>query len=88
MLTACKQSLGYSASLTEYKSCLTQKCNNVFGSRGLTELQQGCLWYADWFEAADNPALKYKEVACPAQLISGSGMDRGPFNDVSKACGN
>lgn len=88
LLSACKQELGYEASLGQYKGCLSNKCNNLFGSRGLTELQQGCLWYADWFEAADNPSLKYKEVQCPAELINRSGMDRSPLNDVRNSCGN
>lgn len=87
-LAACKQEIGWDASLQEYKSCVVNRCNSVFGSRGLTTLQQGCLWFADWFEAADNPALKYKEVACPAELTSGSGMNRTPLNDISNACGN
>lgn len=85
-LAACKQELGYSASLSQYKTCLTNRCNSVFGSRGLTELQQACTWYANWFEAADNPALKYKEVACPAELTSRSGMNRGPLNDIKTSC--
>lgn len=88
MLRACKDQLGWEASLDQYKSCLSQKCDSVFGSRGLTDLQAGCNFYADWFEAADNPALKYKEVACPAELTSGTGMDRGPLNDISNSCGN
>lgn len=81
LLAACKQELGYNAGLASYKSCLTSRCNNVFGTRGLTKLQKGCLWYADWLEAADNPALKYKEVACPSELASRSGMNRGGLND-------
>ncbi len=85
-LAACKQELGYNASLSQYKSCLINRCNSVFGSRGLTELQQACTWYANWFEAADNPALKYKEVACPAELTSRSGMNRGPLNDIRTSC--
>lgn len=85
-LAACKQELGYNASLSQYKTCLTNRCNSVFGSRGLTELQQACTWYANWFEAADNPALKYKEVACPAELTSRSGMNRGPLNDIKTSC--
>jgi len=88
MLAACKNELGYNASLQEYKSCLSQRCDNVFGSRGLTELQQGCQWYVDWFEAADNPSLKYKEVACPAEITSRSGVDRGFLNDIDNSCGN
>jgi hypothetical protein len=87
-LAACKQEIGWNASLSEYKSCVAQRCDNVFASRGLTELYQGCMWFVDWFEAADNPALKYKEVACPDALVNGSGMDRRPLNDISNACGN
>lgn len=86
LLAACKQELGYNASLEQYKACLTSRCNSVFGSRGLTQMQQACLWYANWFEAADNPALKYKEVACPAELTGRSGMDRGPLNDIRNTC--
>lgn len=85
-LMACKQELGWNAPLASYKSCLTNRCNNVFGSRGLTTLQQGCLFYANWFEAADNPSVKYKEVACPAALTAGSGMSRN--DSPSNACGN
>ena len=85
-LSACKQEIGYNASLSEYKGCVAQRCNTVFGSRGLTELQEGCLWYAEWFEAADNPSLKYKEVACPAELSNLSGMDRDVLDDVNRAC--
>ncbi|MES2823355.1 MAG: cellulose binding domain-containing protein [Pseudomonadota bacterium] len=86
LLAACKQELGYNASLASYKACLTNRCDNVFGTRGLTELQKGCRWYADWFEAADNPALKYKEVACPSELTSRSGMNRGGLNDIKNTC--
>lgn len=86
LLAACKQELGYNASLAQYKSCLINRCNSVFGSRGLTELQKACTWYADWFQAADNPALKYKEVACPAELTSRSGMNRGALNDIKTSC--
>jgi len=86
LLAACKQELGYNASLAQYKACLTNRCDSVFGSRGLTELQQACNWYANWFEAADNPALKFKEVACPAELISRSGMNRGVLNDIKNTC--
>lgn len=85
-LAACKQQLGYSASLSQYKACVTNRCNSVFGSRGLTQLQQACLWYVDWFQVADNPSLKYKEVACPAELTSRSGMNRGVLNDIKTSC--
>jgi hypothetical protein len=81
-LTACKSAGNHQA----VKACVMNRCDSVFGSRGLTDLQQGCHWFADWFEAADNPALKYKEVACPAALTSESGMNRG--NNFTNTCGN
>jgi hypothetical protein len=87
-LSKCKQQHGYGASLDTYKSCVAHQCTSVFGSRGLKDLEAGCHWFVDWFQAADNPALKYKEVACPAALTSESGMNRSARNDVSAACGN
>lgn len=85
-LSACKNELGYNASLEQYKSCVTNRCDNIFGSRGLTKLHQGCLWFAEWFEAADNPSLRYREVACPAALSNGSGMNRSALGDISQSC--
>lgn len=76
LLSSCKEEIGYDRTSNEYKSCLTNKCSSVFGSRGLSTLEQGCLWYADWFEAADNPALRYQEVDCPDALVSKTGMSR------------
>lgn len=87
-LSACKQQLGYDKSLNEYKSCVRNRCDSVFKSRGLTDLYQGCMWYVDWFQVADNPSLKYKEVACPQEIIDRSGMDRRFLNDISRQCGN
>jgi hypothetical protein len=76
LLSACKKQVGWEASNDAIKGCLNQKCTSVFGSRGLKEMEAGCKWYASWFEAADNPALKYKEVACPPALAQHSGMNR------------
>ena len=53
-----------------------EKCNNVFGAKGLTDLEAGCKWFVDWFQVADNPALQYAEVACP-EAIMGKGIRRG-----------
>lgn len=85
-LSACKSELGYNATREQYKSCVTSRCDSVFGSRGLTELQAGCRWYADWFEAADNPSLRYREVSCPAELINASGMNRSNLGGISNSC--
>ena len=83
-LTTCKQQLG-SGNHQALKDCVSQRCSSVFESRGLTELAAGCRWFVDWFEVADNPALVYKEIVCPAEL-TGPGIDRNSTN-ISNACG-
>jgi hypothetical protein len=54
-------------------TCTRNMCNTVFGS-GKPDLLAGCLWFLDWFTAADNPQIRYQSVACPSQLSSKSGM--------------
>jgi len=66
--TTCEQQLGYNASMEQYKSCVRTKCESVFQARGLDELYEGCLWFVDWMNAANNPNFKYKEVPCPSEL--------------------
>jgi hypothetical protein len=82
-LSACKAG-GGGGDLAAIKNCVMQRCSSVFGSRGLTELEAGCRWFVDWFEAADNPELLYREIACPQELKS-RGMDRDTMD--SSACG-
>lgn len=84
-LTACQQQLGFNASRSAYKSCVRSRCSDVFGSRGLTELETGCDWFVDWFEAADNPNIRYREVGCPAELQDISSMTRS--GGVAGGCG-
>ncbi|MCA9720741.1 MAG: hypothetical protein KC468_39125 [Myxococcales bacterium] len=82
-LTTCKQ--GGANTHDAIKSCVLGRCDAVFppGKPELAELRAGCEWYVDWFEAADNPSLKYQEVACPQELVDISGVDRGPLDDVA-----
>lgn len=63
-LPGCKNA----GNLEARKDCVRNRCREVFGSRGLTDLEAGCLWYADWFETADNPDFVYQQVECPAEL--------------------
>jgi len=70
-LAACKEDVSPTDG-AGLKSCVMQKCTEVFGARGLAELEAGCRWFVDWFHAADNPSLRYAEVACPSALL-----DRG-----------
>jgi len=64
LLSACEKENNYD--FTKYKSCLTSKCN-IFTN---ATLKEGCLFYANWFEAANNPTMIYKEVECPQYLIN------------------
>lgn len=69
------QKMGDRQNHAAIKSCVMQSCMNVFEAHGLSELAAGCKWFVDWFQVADNPALDYKEVACPAEL-NGKGITR------------
>jgi len=64
LLGTCEEESNYNAST--YKQCLTNKCNSVFTD---ATLKAGCIFLADWFEAAGNPTMLYKEVTCPQYLI-------------------
>jgi hypothetical protein len=39
-------------------------------------LKAGCYWRFDWFQGADNPAVTFKQVACPAAITAKSGCVR------------
>lgn len=54
------------------KSCVQQKCQSIFA--GKPDLQEGCDWFLNWFNAADNPTFTYKQVACPAAITQKSGL--------------
>ncbi|KAF6820780.1 glycoside hydrolase family 45 protein [Colletotrichum sojae] len=40
------------------------------------KLKAGCYWRFDWFKGADNPAVFFREVSCPAEITSKSGCRR------------
>ncbi len=61
MLTTCKDS----------GSCVQQMCQAAFGN--MPQLLAGCNWVTDWFHAADNPQLLYKQIACPSDISAKSG---------------
>ena len=69
-LADCERTLNWaSGTLAQYQKCLRDKCNDVFSDPKHALLKQGCNFYADWFMAANNPTMSYKEVACPQILI-------------------
>jgi hypothetical protein len=69
-LTECQS---VSSDWNVVKTCVYNKCEQVFGDK--SELMDGCDWFVNWFEAANNPKLLYKEVTCPAALGNVSGMN-------------
>ena len=70
LLSVCENEAGYSGSeqeiYTRRKECLVNKCNTSFGSD--SQAKQGCLFLANFMEAAGNPNHNYREVECPKVL--------------------
>lgn len=66
------QSGGFLATCGNNMSCITDMCKTAFGSNA--SLMAGCSWFVGWFAAANNPGVNYKEVACPAEISSRSGL--------------
>lgn len=59
---------GCQGDLNGIKQCVKNKCDDLFGN--LPEMHEGCLWYVDWFEAADNPSFRYEPIDCPSEISS------------------
>ena len=74
LLTECEEENYYDEELdkeTEYiktKSCLTNKCKEFF--TGNKQALEGCLFLANWMEAASDPEVVFEEVDCPKELLS------------------
>ena len=83
-MTKCQEQFG--GDHAKQKECVLGRCAAVFDEPGMEGLAKGCEWYVNWYQAADNPNLRYQEVACPAALVAVSGIDRGAPNDVM-GCG-
>jgi hypothetical protein len=83
-MTFCQQQ--HPGDHAQQKQCVLGRCAAVFDDPGLAELKAGCEWYVGWYNAADNPNLRFQEVACPAALVAISGIDRAPLDDVG-SCG-
>src|SRR5574344_498716 len=66
LLSDCETSSNYNAST--YKSCLINKCNSAYANNA--QAKEGCLFLANWMEAAGNPNLTYVQVNCPQELIN------------------
>ena len=70
LLTDCENQVGWSGSdndiYTQRKTCLSKKCNSVFANN--SQAKNGCLFLANFMEAAGNPLHTFKEVQCPTEL--------------------
>ncbi|MCQ2105575.1 MAG: glycosyl hydrolase family 5 [Fibrobacter sp.] len=49
------------------KSCLIKMCNSEYSNESL---RNGCLFLANWMEAANNPEIEFVQVECPAALAA------------------
>jgi hypothetical protein len=63
---------GFATTCGTNVSCVTDRCNKTFA--GKADLLAGCTWFTTWFNAANNPKIKYAEVACPQAITAKSGM--------------
>ena len=67
LLSDCENEVGYGGDdntiYTKRKECLVEKCNMFSG-----DAKKGCLFLANFLEAAGNPLHSYKEVECPQFL--------------------
>lgn len=70
LLSDCENSVGWGGSdediYKKRKDCLSRQCSNVFQKN--SKAKEGCLFLANWMEAAGNPTHTYKEVSCPQAL--------------------
>ncbi len=39
-------------------------------------LQPGCFWRFDWFQNANNPSMRFKQVTCPSVLTANTNCIR------------
>jgi len=57
----------------EVRACVKMMCNITFGMPRLHNLKASCDWFADWFEIADIPRFRYREVGCPQAILAVTG---------------
>ena len=67
LLSDCENEVGWDGDLlTKRKQCLQKKCE-IFSQ---SNAKQGCLFLANWMQAAGNPTLDYEPTSCPSALTS------------------
>ena len=70
---ACTNQFGSSYSWGQRYGGVSQRtdCNNL-----PPVLRSGCFWRFDWFENADNPQMRLKQVTCPTVLTANTNCIR------------
>ncbi len=58
---------GFLATCDYNKQCLIEMCKKEYSN---PSLQQGCLFLANWMDAANNPEVEFVQVECPAALVA------------------
>jgi len=59
---------GFLTTCNYKKDCLINMCNQEYGNK--PSLKEGCLFLANWMNAANNPEVDYVEVECPSELTA------------------
>ena len=55
---------GCTGSYQAKKDCVRQKCMLLPDG----DLRKGCIWFVDWYGAADNPQFRYADINCPSDI--------------------
>ena len=50
------------------KGCLINMCNSEYANN--SSLKNGCLFLANWMDAANNPEIEFVQVECPSALTA------------------
>ena len=70
LLSDCENEVGWSGSdddiYRKRKECLSNKCKTVFANKA--NAKAGCLFQAEFMEAAGNPLHTFEEIECPQVL--------------------
>jgi hypothetical protein len=55
---------GCTGSYSAKRDCVRQKCMLLPDG----DLRKGCIWFVDWYAAADNPNFRYESINCPSDI--------------------
>jgi glycosyl hydrolase family 45 len=55
---------GCTGSYAAKRDCVRQKCMLLPDG----DLRKGCIWFVDWYAAADNPNFRYESISCPSDI--------------------